>query len=151
MSATVSRTVPVPPEGVWAALSDGWLYATWVVGACRVRAVDLEWPAVGSRIHHSFGIWPVLINDESTVKEASPERELVLVAQGWPVGEATVRIRLEPVGTDATKVTLTEDATAGPGRLVPEPLRRLALLPRNKETLRRLDLVARGRHRERNA
>ncbi len=28
-------------------LSDGWLYASWVVGASRVRDVDPRWPSPG--------------------------------------------------------------------------------------------------------
>ena len=31
----VSRSVAAPAEAVWAVLSDGWQYATWVVGASR--------------------------------------------------------------------------------------------------------------------
>ena len=36
----VTRTVDAPAEAVWAVLADGWLYASWVVGASRVREVD---------------------------------------------------------------------------------------------------------------
>ena len=42
-------------DDVWSVLSDGWLYPLWVVGASRMRDVDPDWPAVGSRIHHSVG------------------------------------------------------------------------------------------------
>lgn len=45
-------------DDVWSVLSDGWLYPLWVVGASRMRDVDEDWPAVGSRIHHSVGVWP---------------------------------------------------------------------------------------------
>jgi hypothetical protein len=38
-----------------------------------------------------------------------------------------------------------EDATAGPARLVPQPLRAAGLLPRNVETLRRLASIAERR------
>ena len=34
------RSVDAPAEAVWDVLADGWQYATWVVGASRVRAVD---------------------------------------------------------------------------------------------------------------
>jgi len=54
--------VTAPAEAVWAVVSDGWLYANWVVGS-RVRAVDPGWPAEGCRIHHSFGVWPAVIDD----------------------------------------------------------------------------------------
>ena len=46
---TVSRSVAAPAEAVWAVLADGWQYATWVVGASRVRAVDAGWPRAGTR------------------------------------------------------------------------------------------------------
>ena len=36
-------------------LSDGWSYATWVVGAARIRDVDDGWPTVGTKIHHPSG------------------------------------------------------------------------------------------------
>ena len=59
-AATVARQTSASPEQVWSVLADGWVYPTWVVGACRVRAVEPDWPQVGQRIHHSFGTWPVL-------------------------------------------------------------------------------------------
>ena len=45
----VSRSVAAPAEAVWAVLADGWQYATWVVGASRVRAVDAGWEVVAVR------------------------------------------------------------------------------------------------------
>jgi len=36
-NAVVSRTVKAPAEFVWAGPADGWMYATWVVGASRIR------------------------------------------------------------------------------------------------------------------
>lgn len=141
---SVTRTVPASPADVWSVLADGWLYATWVVGASRIRAVDPGWPATGTSVHHSFGVWPLVINDDTAVLGAEPERELVLKAKGWPLGEATVRLTLTPQGGE-TVLTLQEDATAGPGRLVPKPVRQLGVLPRNKESLRRLGFLAEGR------
>ncbi len=146
--ATVTSRVAASPAQVWSALSDGWLYATWVVGASRVRSVEPSWPAPGATIEHSFGLWPVVINDQTVVLHAEPDRELVLRAKGWPIGEATVRLTLTPEGAE-TVLTLQEDATAGPGRLVPRPVRMLGLRPRNKESLRRLGLLAEGRGRSR--
>lgn len=144
----VRRRIAAPPEAVWGVLADGWSFAVWVVGACRVRDVTPAWPAAGQTIHHSFGSWPLLINDRTVVVESTPVRELVLRAKGWPLGEATVGIELTPDGPDATVVTMREDATAGPGLLVPVRLRQLGLRPRNVESLRRLGLIAEGRRRE---
>src|SRR6476660_4074808 len=92
--AVITRRINAPPRVVWSVLADGWMYATWVVGASRVRLVDPQWPAPGRRLHHSFGIWPAMINDHTEVLTADPGRELLLLARGWPAGEATVRIRV---------------------------------------------------------
>ena len=144
----VSRAVTAPAEAVWAVLADGWQYATWVVGASRVRAVDEGWPAQGTRLHHSVGIWPALLSDSTVSEEAEEPHRLVLTARGWPLGEARVEIEIVPDGPESCTVSIAEDASSGPGRLVPLPLRQLGILPRNREALRRLGLIAEGRHRE---
>jgi NAD(P)-dependent dehydrogenase (short-subunit alcohol dehydrogenase family)/uncharacterized protein YndB with AHSA1/START domain len=147
-AAVVSRTVDAPPEAVWAVLSDGWLYPTWVVGASRVRAVENDWPQEGSSVHHSFGLWPAVIDDTTEVLHAEAEKELVLKARGWPVGEAHVHVTLGPDGAGGTEVRLREDAVNGPGQLLPQPVRQAAIVPRNKESLRRLAFLAEGRYRD---
>ncbi|MBA2559922.1 MAG: SRPBCC family protein, partial [Propionibacteriales bacterium] len=128
--------------------SDGWVYPTWVVGASRVRDVEDHWPAEGSLVHHSFGVWPAVIDDNTEVLYAEPDRELVLKARGWPAGEAHVRLVLVPDGENATQVSMEEDVVAGPGRIMPGPLRQALISPRNKEALRRLAFLVEGRHRE---
>nr|WP_300049120.1 SRPBCC family protein [uncultured Nocardioides sp.] len=144
--STTTRTVSATPEQVWEVLSDGWLYPLFVVGASRMRDVDETWPAVGSRLHHSVGSWPLLIDDTTEVLEVEEGRRLLLKARGWPAGEAHVDISLRPDGA-ATLVTMEEDATAGPGVLVPKPLRDAQLHWRNVEALRRLAFVVEGRTR----
>lgn len=143
MSQT-SREFRCSPQQVFDVLRDGWLYATWVVGASRIRDVDADWPEVGSKIHHSAGVWPLLINDISLVEEFDPPHGLLLRAKGWPAGEAHVRITVTPSPTGCT-VTIAEDATAGPGKLVPPPVRHALLDWRNRESLTRLQLLAEGR------
>ena len=138
------RIVSATPDAVWNVLADGWLYPLWVVGATRMRDVDANWPAVGSRIHHSVGVWPLLIDDHTEVLDVVPGRSITLQARAWPVGEAKVDIRLSDVGAQ-NEVAITEDATAGPGVLVPEPFKGLTLKWRNTETLRRLAFLAEGR------
>ena len=147
--AVISRRVRAPAEDIWSVLADGWLYANWVVGASRVREVDPGWPSPGSRLHHSFGLWPVVINDSTEVLAWDPGRELLLKARGWPVGEAHVRVKLSSDGTGGSTVSIAEDATTGPGSLIPRPARQLLIGPRNVEALRRLALIAEGRHRNR--
>ena len=144
--STTTRTVSATPEQVWEVLADGWLYPLFVVGASRMREVDESWPAVGARLHHSVGTWPLLIDDTTEVLEVEEGRRLLLKARGWPAGEAHVYISLRPDG-DTTLVTMEEDATAGPGVLVPKPLRDAQLHWRNVEALRRLAFLVEGRTR----
>ena len=144
----VARLVHAPAEAVWAVVSDGWLYANWVVGTSRVRAVDPGWPAEGCRIHHSFGVWPAVIDDETVSLEAMPGERLNLQARGWPLGEAQVHLSISEQLAGSCRVTIVEDAVAGPGLLVPRPVRQAAIAVRNTEALRRLALIAEGRHQE---
>jgi hypothetical protein len=132
-------------DAVWSVLADGWMYATWVVGASRIRAVEPQWPRQGARIHHSFGVWPALIDDHTEVLTCDPGRELLLKARGWPAGEAHVRITVTPASTpNISIISMTEDVTSGPGHLIPRPARQLLITPRNTEALRRLALIAEG-------
>ena len=146
---TVTREFNAPAQAVWDVLADGWFYATWVVGASRVRGVDEGWPAEGTRIHHSFGVWPAVVSDTTHVLRSVPPTELVLRAKGWPAGEAEVVITVTPAGGESCTVAMAEDAVTGPGTLMPRPLRQLAIGPRNVEALRRLAYLAEGRHRQR--
>ncbi len=143
-ATTVAQQTSASPDQVWAVLADGWAYTTWVVGASRVRAVEPDWPKVGQRIHHSFGIWPVLLNDTTEVLEVTELESLVLQARGWPLGESTVHIEVQP-WQSGTLIRIREDAVSGPGTLVPKPLRQYAIHPRNRESLRRLAYLAEGR------
>jgi uncharacterized protein YndB with AHSA1/START domain len=144
--ATNHRFIHAPPADVWDVLADGWLYPVWVVGATRLRDVDDTWPAEGACLHHSVGVWPLDLDDNTEVVESRPSSLLVLRARARPLGEAAVTIRLTASGA-GTDVVIEEDAVAGPGRLVPEPLRRVMLKVRNLETLQRLAYVAEGRRR----
>jgi uncharacterized protein YndB with AHSA1/START domain len=142
--STNSRTIKAVPDKVWDVLADGWLYPVWVVGATRMRDVDAGWPQPGTKLHHSAGVWPVTISDNTEVLECDPGRSLRLRARGWPMGEAEVKITLAPSGAD-TLVEIEEDAVSGPGRLVPEPVRAALMKVRNVETLRRLAFIAEHR------
>lgn len=137
------RVMRCAPEDVFAVLNDGWLFPSWVVGASRMRAVSKAWPRQGSRIHHSFGVWPVLIDDITTVLEFDPPRRMVLQASGWPMGEARIVMDVKPRSRGCI-VRMQEFAVEGPGALVPPLLLDLALHQRNAETLRRLSYLAQG-------
>jgi hypothetical protein len=140
-TSRVSRSLSTTSDRVWDVLADGWLYPLWVVGAARTRDVDDTWPAVGSRIHHSVGVWPALINDETEVLEQHPGRSIRLRAAAWPLGAAEVLIVLTPSGSH-TDVEIREGPVSGPGTLVPRPLLAPALTWRNVEALRRLAHIA---------
>ena len=140
--AIVKRTVSAPPDRVFAVLADGWTYSDWVVGTVHIRDVDPHWPAVGSKLHHRAGPWPLSLEDSSTVVAMIPERELVLNAGLWPLGAATVKILLEPVGAGSTRVTMAEDFESGPLLFLRNKVNDLVLHKRNKESLRRLADIA---------
>jgi hypothetical protein len=79
----------------------------------------------------------------------TPDRELTLLAGLWPLGQARVQIRLEPVGTGATLVTMEEDFQAGPLLALRNKINDLVLHRRNAESLRRLsDIATRERARQ---
>ena len=141
--AITTETASCPPEAVFSVLADGWLYASWVVGASRIRGVEPGWPAEGSRIHHSFGVWPALIDDSTSVLEYDPPRRMVLKARGWPLGSARVVLEVEPT-PEGCRMVIDEDAMEGPGMLVPKPARSALIHLRNVETLRRLRYLAEG-------
>jgi len=109
-----------------------------------MRAVEADWPAPGSKLHHSVGSWPALLNDETFVRECEPGRRIVLQAKTRPAGEAVVEIELIPEGT-GTRIEMREDADKGPAKLLPKPARQAAIGPRNTETLLRLALLAERR------
>ncbi|MFC4785269.1 SRPBCC family protein [Nocardioides sp. MAHUQ-72] len=139
-----TRTISAAPDRVWAVLADGWLYPLWVVGATRMREVDDAWPAVGAKLHHSVGVWPMVLDDNTEVLECEPGRRLKLRARGWPPGEADVELTLHEV-PGGTEVEMVEDITAGPARIVPKPVRTPMITWRNSESLRRLAFLAERR------
>lgn len=142
---SVTVTVAATRERVYAVLTDGWAYAGWVVGATHVRDVDPGWPAVGTRIHHSVGLWPLVVNDTTEVRAVEPGRRLELRARAWPMGSAHVLIELSDDGPDRTTVRMEEHAESGPARLLPRAVQAALLIPRNRESLTRLSHLATGR------
>ena len=143
MSVT-RREMDCTSQQVFEVLSDGWLLGLWVVGASRIRDVDLTWPVIGATVHHSVGSWPLLLNDTTSVTAIDRGRFLALRARAWPAGEADVQITVEPLA-GGCRVSIAEDVAAGPGRLVPKILLNLILHWRNVESLRRLAYLAERR------
>ena len=141
--ATTSRFIAAPPESVWAELADGWTYSSWVPGTSKIRAVDSTWPAEGSKIHHSVGIWPVVLQDETESMHCEQPHRLTLQARGWPAGQAVVDFALEATA-GGTTVTAHETPTHGPGAWINNPLLEAVLHRRVGEMLDRLGRIAEG-------
>ncbi|KXW75863.1 SRPBCC family protein [Mycolicibacterium phlei] len=138
---TVTRDIRASRQQVWDVMADGWTYSQWVVGNSRMRAVDPDWPAPGSRICHSVGVWPMLLDDVTVVEESVPLEKLVLHAKGRPFGGARVILRLSDID-DGCRVEMTEYPVSGPAAVLPNRLSDAAAWPRNRETLWRLAALA---------
>lgn len=143
MSVSVRR-MRCEPDEVWRVLGDGWLLAGWVVGASRMRNVDAEWPSSGSRVHHSFGVWPLVIDDSTRIVDDARPRSLTMRPSGRWLGTAEVRLEVRATA-EGCVVRMHERAVTGPGRLVPPPVLDLVLRVRNREALRRLAWLAERR------
>lgn len=141
---TVSRDMSAPRQRVWDVLADGWTYAQWVVGNSRMRAVDPAWPAAGTAIKHSIGVWPLVINDETVSLHCVPLEELVILAKMGPAGAARVTLRLSDIPTGC-RVEMGEIPAEGAIKLLPERLAALAMDVRNRECLWRLEQLAAAR------
>lgn len=143
--AEVSVDVEAPIDQVWAVLADGWSYAGWVVGASHIRTVDPGWPKPGARIHHSVGPWPLTIEDTTEVVRCEPSRLLELDARAWPAGTARITLTLAARSESVTQVVMREASRRGPLSLLPGFVENALLVPRNRESLARLESLARGR------
>lgn len=137
------RAMACDPEDVFRVFEDGWLFPSWVVGASRMRDVDVDWPHPGAELHHSVGTWPALLDDTTEVLAYEPPRRFVLQARGWPVGEAQVTLEVKPF-RGGSLVRIEEHASSGPATLVPAPVMDLLIRWRNAETLQRLAFLAEG-------
>ncbi|TWD82466.1 activator of Hsp90 ATPase-like protein [Kribbella amoyensis] len=133
--------IHAPVEAVFAILTDGWTYAGWVVGASRVRDVEAGFPQPGHSIHHSVGVWPLVIDDSTSSEQYEPNRFLQLNVRAWPTGEGQVEfVATEQDG--GCHLTMRETAVKGPVTLIPAAVLDPILRARNNETLRRLKLLA---------
>ncbi len=140
----VSRVIAATPAQVFAVLADGWAYSNWVTGTSHMRAVEADWPAVGSKIHHAAGVWPAVARDETVVARVVAGQRLELTARGRPLGEAHVVIELKIEGT-GTRVDMGETPVAGPGKWLNNPGTEALLTRRNEESLARLAAIVERR------
>lgn len=143
-SLTVKRHTTASRKQVWDVVANGWMYSQWVVGNTRMRAVAPNWPAPGSKIHHTIGVWPVVVNDETVVESCTPLEELVLLAKVRPFGGARITLRLTDIH-NGTRVEMAEVPVGGPLNWLPRRLSLLLVYPRNRECVERLVSLAERR------
>lgn len=135
--ATNDTHVDATPEQVFEVLCIPRHYPDWVVGAKDFRGADPDWPAVGTKFHHSVGAGPLTIKDNTEVLEVEPDRRLVLQARTRPMGTARVELTLHPEA-GGTRIVMKEGPGDAMSRLVFNPVADLLLKGRNVEALRRL-------------
>jgi uncharacterized protein YndB with AHSA1/START domain len=139
--STNTRFMPVPPQAVWDALADPRGFGYWVVGSKTVRDADPDWPAPGSKFHHTVGLGPFEASDHTESVEADPPRRLKLRAKVRPLGTASVTLDMTPKdGGTVVRITENPDGVFRPLAFLP-PLQVFSLL-RNAESLMRLEELA---------
>jgi hypothetical protein len=144
MPTSVTRDIAAPRTRVWEVMADGWTYSQWVAGNSRMRAVDSDWPAVGTRILHSIGVWPAVIDDETLVLSCTPQQELVLLARLGPLGAARITLRLSDI-PEGCRIEMAEVAVEGPMRFAPDGVELAGIWPRNSACTWRLANLAEQR------
>jgi len=118
--ADVRQDLSHPPETVYTALTTPETYPFWLVGCQAIRAVDPDWPAVGTAFHHRVGlVGAVTVADSTKVLEAEAPRRLVLEVRARPLGRGRVSFVLEPDGDGGTTLVLEEVPIGGLGPLQP--------------------------------
>jgi carbon monoxide dehydrogenase subunit G len=133
--------IAAAPERVWAVLADPQTFDDWVVGAKDVRDADATWPEVGSTLHHTTGVGPLSVDDETNVEVSEQPRRLVLLAKVGAAGQfrVTLDLRATPSGTT---LVMFEEPVAGLADHVPGA--DAAIKARNVISLERLKGLAEG-------
>lgn len=133
--------MPVPPTAVWDALADPATYGFWVVGSKVIRDADLDWPAPGSKFHHTVGVGPFTVSDHTKSLEAQAPRRLQIRAKGRPLGTARVTLEMTPKD-GGTLVRMTERPDGRTAILNLNPVVHVFTKARNSESLMRLEELA---------
>jgi uncharacterized protein YndB with AHSA1/START domain len=138
--AVVDTHVDAPPERCFEVLSDPRSYAYWVVGSREIRGADPDWPARGSKFHHTFEGG---IQDHTVVEEVEPNRRLRMRAKARPFGTAFVTVTMRPEDR-GSRVVLEEEPADRLTRLFFNPLLDRLLHTRNEDSVSRLKELAEG-------
>lgn len=139
--AETERFMPVPPAAVWGALADPGSYGYWVVGSKVIRDADADWPAPGSKFHHTIGVGPLKVSDHTESLEARAPELLRMRAKGRPLGTAKITMEMTP-HAGGTLVRMTETPDGLTAVLALNPLLHIATKARNAESLMRLEEIA---------
>jgi uncharacterized protein YndB with AHSA1/START domain len=139
--ATNKRFMLVPPGAVWDVLADAGNYGYWVVGSKLIRDADPDWPAPGSKFHHTIGAGPFKVSDHTVALEAEPPHRLALRAKGRPLGTASVTMTMTPKD-GGTLVQMTEHLDGVYSLMALNPLVHVLTIARNAESLMRLEELA---------
>ena len=139
-------TIEATPARIFDVLSDPDAYGEWVVGSKHVRDADPDFPAPGSRFHHTVGFGPITVSDHTVVEEMKRPQRIKLRAKARPLATAHVTLELKRKGRGKTEVTMIEDPAGPLSALVFfHPLTHLLVRGRNDESLRRLGELAAAR------
>lgn len=103
-----SVTVPAPQQKVWELVCDTSRYAEWVEDTVEVVRTDGS-AAEGSTYDERNAILgPIKGSSRWTVVEHEPPRRSLHRGEGIPIASSlSIEMALQPVGDDATEVTLT--------------------------------------------
>lgn len=139
--AISKRLIPVPVDHIFTVLSDAPRYASFVVGTKRIRHFDPRFPEENTAFHHTLGLGPLFLRDETRVVRVEPPTRLMLKAFMRPFAINEVDFRLTPQ-EERTLVTVEEHPVDGPAtKIWSLPLDAVMWL-RNKVLLRRLERLA---------
>ena len=150
--ATTEIQIEAPAKAVYDTLMDAWTYEVWVRGTKRIRDVDPDWPAPGSRFHHSVGVGPVTTRDQTVLCAAKPNELVELEFHIWPVGQGRVRLELDERSGGSeprTLVRMHEDFEEGPGAWFNNAVQQAAIKLRNDWSLDTLRRIVEQRYRQR--
>lgn len=138
--------VAASPASVMDVLLDPHTYPDWLVGCKDIRAVDEGWPAPGTAFHHSVGMGPITVKDNTKLVDLQRPDWLVLEARLRPVGVARVRFDLRP-SPQGCEVTMMEVPARGLMARLHNPLQDAAIKGRNARSLAQLRELIEARAR----
>jgi uncharacterized protein YndB with AHSA1/START domain len=139
--ATNRKLIQATPERVFEILSDPDSYGTWVVGSSDIRDADAQFPAPGSRFHHTQGVLGIGIKDSTRVLECDASRRLVLRVCARPLAIGKVSMQLTQLD-GGTEVRMDEIPIGGMMAMVPRVIADSLTRLRNEISLGRLRRLA---------